>query len=259
MSNLAKPACLLFAAWLLAPSGWGQEVPGRRVEEGPRRVADPRQAGPALTPARLDIDDRIFIQNRREVPRVNPAKPGGGARQGARAGSWINVRIGDAVYRLTLEPPAPPEPPKSGPRDDMDEEPSPPAPPMARGMLNISTLERENFDRVLFDGHDGPSIAEHFDKVLRARLNQAARDHHLDGQQREKLRLAGLGDVKHFLDRVDAARAEFEAVRGNFRKAAQVLQQVPPLSDEFRRGPFGDDSLFAKTLRQIRSGGLGPR
>ncbi len=116
-------------------------------------------------------------------------------------------------------------------------------------------MEGENFDRMVFaEGSTESSRKEHLDRVLLTRLDRAVRVNRLSNEQKAKLHLAGVGDVKRFLDRAEAKRAEFEAVRKNFAEATRSLQQAESLAAEYRRGPFGDDSLFAKTLRTIRDG-----
>jgi hypothetical protein len=69
----------------------------------------------------------------------------------------------------------------------------------------------------------------------------------------EKLILAGRGDMKHLIDRIEAMRPDFEAVRYNDLACKKFLMGMVPLSGEFQRGPFGNGSLFAKTMAKIRA------
>ena len=43
----------------------------------------------------------------------------------------------------------------------------------------------------------------------------------------------------------------FEKDRQHFRSGLTALQRVDPLAQLYKDGPFGEGSLFAKTLRKI--------
>jgi hypothetical protein len=133
-----------------------------------------------------------------------------------------------------------------------DDEEAPVAP---RGMrLNImaSVLEPENFDRWLFaDEQSEAGRRRRLDEILETKAKLATLVHHLSESQRAKLQLAGRGDIKRFFDQVEDKRAEFEKDRLTFRTGLAALQRLYPLTQVYRDGPFGDGSLFAKTLSKI--------
>ena len=114
-------------------------------------------------------------------------------------------------------------------------------------------MEPENFDRWLFaDERSGEEHRRrHLDDILRARIEAAARGHKLTDPQRAKLRIAGRGDIKRFFDQVEEKRSAFEADRRNINTGLAALRRLDSLSEIYRRGPFGDGSLFAKTLQKI--------
>ncbi len=68
--------------------------------------------------------------------------------------------------------------------------------------------------------------------------------------QRAKLLLAGRGDVKRFMDRVDEKRKKFEEVRKDRNKFGLFHQELQPLRLAFSGGLFGTGSLLEKTLRR---------
>ena len=68
--------------------------------------------------------------------------------------------------------------------------------------------------------------------------------------QRAKLMLAGRGDVKRFMDRVDEKRKKFEEVRKDQNKFGMFYQELQPLRLAFSGGLFGTGSLLEKTLRR---------
>ena len=172
-----------------------------------------------------------------------PAPPDGMRSVGV--GVMINGR--QEVRQLTYSLRSDPEP--------NDEDVAPPdAQPPARLNINDMVIERENFDRWLFA--DGRSEEEHrrrLDDALLERAETATRSHRLTEAQRAKLLLAGRGDIKHFFDEVERGRADFEIARMNFRSGHASLTGLDRLTQIYRQGPFGDGSLFAKTLNKIES------
>ena len=65
--------------------------------------------------------------------------------------------------------------------------------------IQAAVVERENFDNWLFaDEPTEEARSRHLDRILRARVEAAAREHMLTDAERAKLRLAGKGDIKRF-------------------------------------------------------------
>jgi hypothetical protein len=91
--------------------------------------------------------------------------------------------------------------------------------------------------------------------ILVAKLEVAGQDRPLSDTQKKTLRLAGWGDIKRFLDRVDGVRAVFDG-HGQMRimrdDALQLAAALRPFRSDYEHGPFGDGSLFAKALHSIR-------
>jgi hypothetical protein len=61
------------------------------------------------------------------------------------------------------------------------------------------------------------------------------------------VRVAGHAEIRTIL----LAQIDFEVQRQSFRTGHAALLRLEPLSRIYRDGPFGDGSLFAKTLRRI--------
>ena len=133
--------------------------------------------------------------------------------------------------------------------------------PAAQELMLI--LERENFDRWIFGNlTDDRTRRDWLEHRLGFKCEQAARSvpFLLSRPQMEKLQLAGRGDVKRFFDRVEASRPEFDAVRKDLDAGHRfLLNDLKPLCAQFKDGPFGADSLFAKTLRKIENDTLAAR
>jgi hypothetical protein len=153
--------------------------------------------------------------------------------------------IGGKARAITLEMPAPP-----AQADDDDD--APPARPIGRINLNTAVVERENFDNWLFGDVLPEEIRQRRLKdILERMIEVATWRHKLNDRQRAKLRLAGRGDIKRFFDVVEDRRRDFETERQSFGTGRAALIRLDPLARLYRDGPFGDGSLFAKTLRRI--------
>jgi hypothetical protein len=128
------------------------------------------------------------------------------------------------------------------------------APEPANGLVHLAirdrALKRENFDHWLYGELNEQSRSVWLLSTLSAKVS-AART--LSADEEAKLILAGRGDIKRFLDRIEAKRAEFELVRTDFMEGQVFLTgpEMRRLSFEFKVGPFGEGSLFAKSLRKI--------
>ena len=132
-----------------------------------------------------------------------------------------------------------------------DDEP-PDAPRGVRVNIRMSVVKPENFDRWLFaDEHSEADRQRHLEEILLTKLKSAMLAHHLTESQSAKLRLAGRGDIKRFFDQFEDTRREFEEHRHSFRNGLAALNFLGPLMQVYRDGPFGDRSLFAKTLSKI--------
>ncbi|WP_165235152.1 hypothetical protein [Aquisphaera insulae] len=120
-------------------------------------------------------------------------------------------------------------------------------------MLQKATVERENFDRWLYDSKGPATPREKLIERLNAWVEVAAREDRLDDPQVARLRLAGKGDIERFLEQVELKRREFETQRTTFKEGFQALRNLGPLSKRYKNGPFEGGSMFAKTLCKIQS------
>jgi hypothetical protein len=182
-----------------------------------------------------------LAQERAAEGRPPPDPPG----QTIIVGVSVMRGNGRKVQRVTVTIPDPPAPVD---QDEGEEQP----PPVRRINLNSAVVRRENFDLWLFEGAgDEAARGRHLERLLQARVDAATREHRLTRAQRAKLRLAGRGDIKRFFDQVEDRRREFETARRVYRNGLAALRSLEPLTQVFHDGPFGDGSLFAKTLQRI--------
>jgi hypothetical protein len=86
---------------------------------------------------------------------------------------------------------------------------------------------------------------------LQRRVNMLARSMSLSDSQIDQLSLAGQGDIRRFMDRVDEVKARFAHTRRGPDTWRSILQECRPLQDDFRRGVFAEPSLFSKMMARI--------
>jgi len=107
----------------------------------------------------------------------------------------------------------------------------------------------ENFDQWLYrDLQNSAGARSRLDALLLLRLEDVVQACSLSDTQRQKLQLAGRGDIKRFFDRVEELRRRFQLVKSDQNRIGEILQEIQPLQLTFQTGPFGDTSIFSKTL-----------
>jgi hypothetical protein len=136
--------------------------------------------------------------------------------------------------------------------DDLldDEKPRP-----ANAMAGLPVAQAPNFDQMdqwVF-GRLGGSAGAHakLDSALLLRIETVDRVCRITEVQKNKLRLAGRGDIKRFFDKVEALKRKFQ--QGQNDPNANIWQEIQPLTIELNDGLFGDDSLYAKTIGRTLS------
>src|SRR5262249_46788750 len=67
--------------------------------------------------------------------------------------------------------------------------------------------------------------------------------------QRKKLELAGRGDIKRFFDHIEEYRRQIHRPNTGADELRTILQDLKRSQMAYRRGIFGDGSLFTKTLK----------
>jgi hypothetical protein len=145
-----------------------------------------------------------------------------------------------------------------GPADDLDEDVA--NPPLQRGKIGeIHPVPvAESFAYLVLDGR-GPEVVARarlrLQLFLKQRLEFIDRVCSLSEGQRQKLDLAGRGDIVRFFDRVEDGKKKFarfnDGDAGNAIVRLELLRESKPLHEALMAGPFDDGSLFAKSLRNI--------
>jgi hypothetical protein len=121
------------------------------------------------------------------------------------------------------------------------------APPAPR---DVFVLNENNFNAWAFGNPAGPAAARAtLESSLKLWLAELDRSCSLSPAQSEKLQLAGRGDIKRFFDLVDEKRRLYLGKEIDHRKLGEVHGQIVSLQTVLAAGLFGDDSLFARTIR----------
>jgi hypothetical protein len=112
----------------------------------------------------------------------------------------------------------------------------------------------ENFDQWLYqDMQNAAGARGRLDAQLAMRLDDVVASCGLDDVQREKLHLAGRGDIKRIFDRIEQLRRQFQSVKTDQNRIGEIMQAMQPIQLMLRTGTFGETSLFAKALRSTLS------
>ncbi|HWE40087.1 MAG TPA: hypothetical protein VG406_26280 [Isosphaeraceae bacterium] len=129
--------------------------------------------------------------------------------------------------------------------DDEDDEDE------AAGAMNphMAVYTDENFDQWVFgNGRNYTSFRASVDSLLAMQIEELDRACGLTDAQRAKLMLAGRGDLKRILDAYDDKKKKFRATGGDQNRINEIFQDIQPLQQAIAAGPFGESSIFAKSI-----------
>jgi hypothetical protein len=145
-------------------------------------------------------------------------------------------------------------------------DPAPEAPLANRRRLRIA---EGSFEQSVFgQATNSAGARTRLDAILRQKVDAIDRICGLTDVQKQKLQLAGRGDVQRLFERVEDLRPKFQQTKalpdGNIgaglfgamdvneivKWAQELSKEAQPLRIVIEAGPFDDGSLFAKTLRK---------
>ncbi len=113
-----------------------------------------------------------------------------------------------------------------------------------------------SFVQIVFGGYQGDvfgAVGNQLEFLLQARLSTSELVCGLTPEQRQKLQLAGRGDIKRLLDEIHVQRKKCEQIDNGLRPdvPADVQGIAKSLRDRLEAGPFGDGSVFVKTRGRV--------
>lgn len=130
-------------------------------------------------------------------------------------------------------------------QDDMDENEA------DTQVMQEFLLDESNFEMWVFGNiTNGQHAFARLESQLTLKIEEIDRVCRLTEAQKQKLKLASLGDIKRFFDQVAEKRKAFELVRRDRQKFGAFYQQLVPLQQTFHKGLFDANSFFAKTIKK---------
>ncbi len=133
-------------------------------------------------------------------------------------------------------------------QDDEIVDDVPIVPRLAVPMQQVNAPNIEQVDQWVFARMGGSVAARsRLESALAIRIDDIGRACSLSEQQKKKLKVAGLGDVKRFYDRVEDAKQKM--LKNSNTPNNNIWQDVQPLQVEIQTGLFGDDSILKKTIK----------
>jgi hypothetical protein len=121
----------------------------------------------------------------------------------------------------------------------------------SQGWAQNATIGIEQFDSWIYQGTANRDQAKAtLESQVELEITRISQTIPLSEDQKERLKLAGYGDIKRFNDRVEKARRQFlamgEQVEQN--RINEAYQLAAPLQQELRKGLFGKNSLLRKVI-----------
>jgi hypothetical protein len=120
--------------------------------------------------------------------------------------------------------------------------------------INVPNIGAMIDNWVYRNDEGGGSPQERLESQLRMKVDSLGRSFGIPENQKQKLLLAGQGDIRRLVDRVEQFKSHYRSERitvDEWRRVRQEAQKLrEPLSGD---GLFAGDSLFAKTLASILS------
>jgi hypothetical protein len=160
------------------------------------------------------------------------------------------------VAKPAAEPAAPAKPP--APDEVVDDAAADNMNPQMN--VNVFEIQAQQFDMWVFGNQfnvvnvNGVNVAKaqgprgKLDAMLALKVDEVEKFGGLSSAQRDKLLLAGRGDIRGFLEQVEVKRRKFEEVRKDQQRFGMFYQEIQPLRAAFQGGLFTDDSIFGKSL-----------
>jgi hypothetical protein len=180
-------------------------------------------------------------------PAIDPAAVAVGRAQ--RIQARIAVMADGLVIRGEFFAPEPEKPPDDQDEPEDAENENRPVFPFRQQRFIVAD---ENFDQWIFSGDTIEERRDRMNNNLRRTIERVDRARRLTAVQRQKLELAGRGNIKHFFDQVETKRREFDQVRTDLQKCRAFARDLRPLRQAYVTGPFDEGSLFSKILRTMR-------
>lgn len=118
-----------------------------------------------------------------------------------------------------------------------------------RGFMGM--MAPADFDRWVSGGRNPDQLQRTLESRLSLHVDADARLCGLSAAQKEKLELAGHGDIKRFFRSMDELKERFRQMEGqNQEKFNKIATEVHAFQRKMHSDPFGESSLYRKILKQ---------
>jgi hypothetical protein len=111
----------------------------------------------------------------------------------------------------------------------------------------------EQFDQWVLNG-SAASARQRLEATVTLHIEDIDRACRLSDAQKQKLQLAGRGDIKRLFDGYEAAKRKFHLLNNDVQKLQDVMPDVAPMQNALRGGSFLDNSLLLKILPHTLTG-----
>lgn len=128
--------------------------------------------------------------------------------------------------------------------------------PAARNFQVIRQVQpavsEQQFDAWVFRQDRTPEAARwRLDSLLELQIDEYDRACKLSTDQKQKMQLAGRGDIKRFFDRYETAKERFRTLGNDQQNVQEILQEANPLSSTLQAGLFGEASLLRRSIPNV--------
>jgi len=125
--------------------------------------------------------------------------------------------------------------------------------PRQPGMVNQFQQVRfalPDFDQWVLGGRPRDQIERGLTSLLALQIDSVARACELSGAQRQKLQLAGDGDLRRLFRKIEEVRDKFRDIGQDQQKYNTAINEGSMLQMKLQSGIYDDSSLYQKVLRQ---------
>lgn len=130
------------------------------------------------------------------------------------------------------------------------DEPEPENPQRVQAQADAwSRMTDEQFEQWIFGKSIGAACRA-YESWLSKEIEAADRRYWLAPDQKRKLEVAGRGDMKRLFDRCEEAKERLRHAGGDLRRIDAAMQELRDFQADPHARLFGEESLFAKTLRK---------
>lgn len=117
---------------------------------------------------------------------------------------------------------------------------------------HFRAVYQAEFERIrLIEFEGSPDLHQVIEHVVSLRIAELTRDCQLTEPQVQKLQLAGKGDIKRLVDRLDKVSRTLEDVNVDSNTLHNVLREWRLIASDWRADLLGERSLVSKTLAKI--------